>query len=134
MRAHARDGVDTTTTLIRIIVMMIITMSIIKMTMNMMVINIIIMTTMTNMMMMMMTIRKEVASSRLDCLPTLSAAKTSKLSLLVKSHFWRRSGRCRQCCSDFLLQCSGDIEADHTDSGIHMDCADRKRETPHLGD
>ena len=38
-----------------------------------------------------------------------------------------------QCYSDFLLQCAGDIEADHTDSGIVMDCADRNRET-HLGD
>ena len=32
------------------------------------------------------TIRMEVASSRPDYLPTLSAAKTSKLSLLVKHH------------------------------------------------
>ena len=31
-------------------------------------------------------IRMEVASSRLDHLPTQSAAKTSKLSLLVKHH------------------------------------------------
>ena len=31
-------------------------------------------------------IRMEVASSRPDQLPTLSAAKTSKLSLLVKHH------------------------------------------------
>ena len=31
-------------------------------------------------------IRMEVASSRSDYLPTLSAAKTSKLSLLVKHH------------------------------------------------
>ena len=31
-------------------------------------------------------IRMEVASSRPDYLPTLSAAKTSKLSLLVKHH------------------------------------------------
>ena len=31
-------------------------------------------------------IRMEVASSRPDCLPTLSAANTSKLSLLVKHH------------------------------------------------
>ena len=29
---------------------------------------------------------------------------------------------------------AGDIEADHTDSGIFMDCADRNRITPHLGD
>ena len=33
-----------------------------------------------------LTIRMEVASSRPDYLPTLSAAKTSKLSLLVKHH------------------------------------------------
>ena len=33
-----------------------------------------------------------------------------------------------------LLQCAGDIEADHTDSGIAMDSDDRNRETPHLGD
>ena len=56
---------------------------------------------------------------------TVSAAKTSTLSLLVKSPFWWLSGRCRQCYSDFLLQCAGDIEADHTDSGIDMDCTDR---------
>ena len=43
-------------------------------------------------------------------------------------------GRCRQCYSDILLQCARDVEADHTDSGIAMDCADRNRETPHLGD
>ena len=41
-------------------------------------------------------IRMEVASSRPDHLPTLSAAKTSKLSILVKSHFCWRSGRFRQ--------------------------------------
>ena len=62
------------------------------------------------------TIRMEVASSWLDQLPTLFAAKTSELSLLVKLPFWWRSSRCRQCCSDFLLQCAGDIEADNTDS------------------
>ena len=73
------------------------------------------------------------APSRPDHLPTLSAAKTSELSLLVKSPFWRRSGRCRQCGFDFLLQCAGDIEADHTDSGIAMDCAVRNREAPHFG-
>ena len=44
------------------------------------------------------------------------------------------SGRCRQCYSDFLLQCAGDVESDHTDSGIVKDCADWNRETPHLGD
>ena len=33
-----------------------------------------------------------------------------------------------------LPQSAGDIEADHTDGGIVMDCADRNRETPHLGD
>ena len=48
--------------------------------------------------------------------------------------FWWLSGRCRQCYIDFLLLCAGNIEADHTDSGIAMDCADRNRETPHLGD
>ena len=78
-------------------------------------------------------LRMEVAASRADHLPTLSAAKTSELSLLVKSPSWWLSGRCRQCYSDFLLQCAGDIEADHTDSGIVMDCADQNRET-HLGD
>ena len=77
-------------------------------------------------------IRMEVASSRLDHPPTLSAAKTSELSLLVKSLFWWLSGRCRQCYSDFLLQCAADIKAEHTDSGIAMDCTDRNRETPHI--
>ena len=76
----------------------------------------------------------EVASSRPDQLPTLSAAKTSELSLLVRSPFCWRSGRCRQCNYDFLLQFAGDIEADHTDSGIVMDCVDRNREAPQLGD
>ena len=71
----------------------------------------------------------EVASSRPDHLPTLSAAKTSELSLLVKSPFWWLSVRCRQCYSDFLPQCAGDIKADRTDSGIGMDSADRNRET-----
>ena len=60
----------------------------------------------------------EVASSRPGHLPTLSAAMTSELSLLVKSPFWWRSGQCRQCYTDFLLQCAGDVEADHTDSGV----------------
>ena len=78
-------------------------------------------------------IRMEVASSRPDHLPTLSAAKTSELSLHVKLPFCWLSGRCRQSYSDFLIMCAGDIEADHTDSGIAMDCADRNRETPHLG-
>ena len=77
------------------------------------------------------TIRMVVASSRPDHLPTMSAAKNSELSLLAKSHFWWRSGRCR---SNFLLQYAGDIEADHTDSGIVKDCAARNRETPHVGD
>ena len=71
---------------------------------------------------------------RPDHLPILSAAKSSELSLLVKSPFWWLSGRCRQCCSDFLLQCAGDIEADHPESGIVMDYADRNREAPHLGE
>ena len=48
--------------------------------------------------------------------------------------FWWRNGRCRQCCTDFLHQCAGDVEADHTDSGIAVDSADRNREAPHLGD
>ena len=68
----------------------------------------------------------EVSSLQPDHVPTQSAAKTSKLSLLIKSSFWWRSGRCRQCYSDFLLQCDSDIEADHTDSGIVMDCATMK--------
>ena len=38
--------------------------------------------------------------------------------------FWWQSGRCRQCYTDFLLQCAGDIKADHTDSGIIMDSAE----------
>ena len=63
-------------------------------------------------------IQMEVASSRPDHLPTLSAAKTSELSLLVKSPFWWRNGRCRQYCSHFLLQCAGDIKTDHTDSEL----------------
>ena len=78
--------------------------------------------------------RMEVASLRPDHLPTLSAAKTSTLSLLVKSPFYWWSSRCRQCYSDILLQYAGDILANHTDSEIVMDCADRNRETPHLGD
>ena len=45
-------------------------------------------------------------------------------SLLVKSPFDGGTSRCRQCYTDFLLQCAGDIEADHTDSGIAMDSAD----------
>ena len=45
-------------------------------------------------------IRMEAASSRPDHPPTLSAAKTSELSLLVKLTFWWRSGRFRQCYSD----------------------------------
>ena len=45
--------------------------------------------------------RMEVASSRLDHPQTLSAAKTSELSLLVKSPFGWRCGRCRHYCSDF---------------------------------
>ena len=79
-------------------------------------------------------IRMEVASSWPKHLPSLSASKTSKLSPLVKSTYWWRSGQCRQCCSDFLPMFAGDIEAYHTNSGIVMDCADRNRETPHLGD
>ena len=75
-------------------------------------------------------IRMEVASSWPDRLPTLSAAKTSKLSLLAKSPFWWRSGRCLQCYTDFMLRCAGDLEAYHTDSGVVIDCA----ETLHLGD
>ena len=71
---------------------------------------------------------------RPDHLPTLSAAKISELSLLVKLPFRWRSGRCRQSNSDFLLLCAGKIEADHADSGIVLDCADRNRETPHPGD
>ena len=42
-------------------------------------------------------------------------------------HFFISSG-------GFLLQCAGDIEADHIDSGIVMDSADRYRETQHLGE
>ena len=76
----------------------------------------------------------EIDSSRPENIRTLSAAQTSELPLLVETHFWWLNGRCRQCCSDFLLQCAGDIEADHTDNGVIMDCADRNRETPHLGD
>ena len=79
-------------------------------------------------------IRVEVASSWPDHVPTMLAAKTSELSLLVKSHFLWRIGRFQQCYSDFLLQCAEDIEADHTDSGIVIDCTDRNRETPHLDD
>ena len=71
----------------------------------------------------------EVASLRSDHMPTRSAAKTSEHSLLIKSPSWWRSGRCRQCYSDFLLQCDGDIEADHAESGIIIDYANRNRET-----
>ena len=80
------------------------------------------------------TIRMEVASSHPDHLPTLLAPKTFELSLLAKLPFWRWSGQCWQCYSNFQLQCAVDIEADHTDSGIVMDCADQNHETPHLGD
>ena len=76
----------------------------------------------------------EAASSKPEQIPTLKAAKASKLYLLVKSPFWWRSGRCPQYYTDFLLQCDGNIEADHTDSGIVMDCGDRSRETSHLCD
>ena len=79
-------------------------------------------------------IQMEVASLRPDLLPTLTAAKTFVHSLLVKSPFWWRCGPCRQWYSDFLLQCAGDIEADHTISGIVIECAYRIREIPHLGD
>ena len=47
--------------------------------------------------------RSEVEPSRPDHLPTLSTAKASELSPLVKSPFWWRSGRCRLCCSDFCF-------------------------------
>ena len=47
--------------------------------------------------------RIEVVSSRPDHLLTLSVAKTSELSLLVKSPFRGRSGRCRQYCSDICF-------------------------------
>ena len=48
-------------------------------------------------------VRMEVASSRPDLLPTLSIAMTSELYLLVKSTFWRRSGRYWHSCSDFCF-------------------------------
>ena len=80
------------------------------------------------------TVGMEVASSWPDLLPTLLAAKTSELSLLVKLPLWWRSGRCRHCCSVFLTQCAGNTEAENTDSGIAMDCGDRNRETLHHGD
>ena len=48
-------------------------------------------------------IRMEDSSSRLDHLPTLSPTKTYELSLLLKSPFSWRSGRCRHCCSDFCF-------------------------------
>ena len=48
-------------------------------------------------------IRMEVASSRPDHLPTLFAAKSSVLSLLVKLPFWWRSGQCRLCYSVFCF-------------------------------
>ena len=68
-------------------------------------------------------------------IPVFTAGNKSKcnnyrpIALLKQSPFWWRSSRCRQCCSDFLLQCADDIEADHTDSGIAMDCADGNRKT-----
>ena len=61
-------------------------------------------------------------------------AKTSEIYILVKSPAWWQCGRCRQRHSDFLLQWAYDIEADHSDSGIVIDSADRNRQTPHLGD
>ena len=78
-------------------------------------------------------IRMEVTSSMPDHLATLSEANALELSLLVNSHFLWLSGRCRQCYSDFLLQCVGYVVAEYTDSGIAMDSADRNREAPHLG-
>ena len=74
-------------------------------------------------------VRIEVSSSRPDHLGTIGSQNVRTFST-VKSHFCCLSGRCRQCYSDFLLQCAGKIEADHTDSGLVMDCADRNREAP----
>ena len=72
-------------------------------------------------------IRMEVASSRPDHLPTLSAAKTfstRQIAILVAE----------LPMLAILLQCAGDIEADHTDSGIVMNSANRNRQIPHHGD
>ena len=77
--------------------------------------------------------RMEVASSQPDHLPTLSAAKTSELSLFVKLPFFVAEPPTQAMLFRLLLQCTGDIEANHANSGIVMDCADRNRETPHLG-
>ena len=50
-----------------------------------------------------MTVPMEVASSRTVHLPTLSTARISEISMLVKSHFRLRSGHCRHCYSDFCF-------------------------------
>ena len=65
--------------------------------------------------------------------PTLSAAKASKHYLLVKTTFGGGAADAGNATTTFCFS-AGDIEADHTDSGIVMDSADRNRETPHLGD
>ena len=49
-------------------------------------------------------IRMEVDSSRPDRLPTLSTAKTSEISILVKLPSWCQCGRSRQCYFNILLQ------------------------------
>ena len=51
----------------------------------------------------MLEVRMEASSSRQYHLPTLSKAKTSELSLLVKSHFRWRSSSAGIGCSDFCL-------------------------------
>ena len=45
----------------------------------------------------------EAASSKPEQIPTLSAAKTSKLSLFVKSPFWWQSGRFPQFTPTFCF-------------------------------
>ena len=50
-----------------------------------------------------MTVPMEVASSRTVHLPTMSTARISEISMLVKSHFRLRSGHCRHCYSDFCF-------------------------------
>ena len=84
----------------------------------------------------------EVASSRPDHQPTLMAAKTSELSLLVFLYFMLTLLSLHVVAERpmpaMLLRLSAtachDIEADHTDNGIASGCAYLKRERPHHGD
>ena len=79
-------------------------------------------------------IRMEVASSRPDHLPTLSATKTSELSLLVKSPFGSGAADVGIATPTFCFSVLAISKLYHTDSGIAMDCTDQNHVTQHLGD